>query len=185
MKVKDIIKISATLLGKDNVVTALAMPLDFADNTTLREINAFTTLLNSMLIELASTYVPMLKTEEVGGVTEIVFKNLSENAIRIVEALDKDKNSISYTQKPDALKTKTPCYYLVYEYIPAQYDLEDSVGYTQNDITETIIAYGLSAEYCISEARYLEAVAFHEKYLEGIKSRSKIQNGKTVARKWA
>ena len=184
MKVKDIIKISATLLAKDNVAGYLTTEGAQADKNTLREINVLITLLNGLLTELASTYVPMQKIEQTGGATEIEFCNLSENAIRIIDAQDKDKNSINYVHHTKSIKTSSPCYYLVYEYIPTQYDLEDSIGYDPKDITETIIAYGLCAEYCITEARYSEAIVFHEKYVEGIKSRKQTKNGKTVARQW-
>jgi hypothetical protein len=185
MKVKDIIKTSATLLAKDNVVRYLATENSEVDTNTLREVNVFTTLLNCLVSELAGTYVPMKKTEEIGEKNEILFKDLSENAIRIIDVLDKDKNSISFAQYTDKIKTTSLIHYVVYEYIPTQFGLNDSLSYTSKDVSKIVLAYGLCAEYCITEARYDEAMVFHEKYIEGIKSRNKTKNGKVVARVWA
>lgn len=185
MKVKDIIKASAMMLSKDNVVGYLTNENTNNDANTLREVNVFTTLLNCLLNELAGTYIPMKKTEKIDGKLEVEFKDLSENVVKIVEVLGENEERVIYEQKTQKLIAYAPCYYVTYEYVPSYYSLSDTIGYTHKDVSKTALSYGLCSEYLISEARYKEAMVFHEKYVEAIKNIQKTKNKKTVARKWA
>ena len=184
MKVKDIIKTAGTLLSKDNVVGFLIDENTNNDKNTLRDVNVFITLLNCLLCELAGTYIPMKKVENLNGETQIFFKNLSENVVRILSVFKKDGEKISYKQDVEKIQTSSPAYYIEYEYMPAYYDLNDVIGYSHKDVSKTVLAHGLCCEYLLSEARYSEAMIFHEKYVNGIASHKKCKNSKTVARVW-
>ncbi len=184
MKIKDIIKTSSALLGKENVLGYLTDQNTFNDKLTLYEVNLFTTLLNGLICELAGTYIPMIKTEKLNGETEIYFKNLTENAIRILDVLGENEKSVSYSLTAEKIKANSKCYSVVYEYVPSNYNLEDVIGYTAKDVPKTVLAYGLCAEFCISQARYSEALIFHDKYVSGIEKKQKRKNAKTVARLW-
>lgn len=184
MKIKDIIKTSSALLGKENVLGYLTDQTTFNDKFTLYEVNLFTTLLNNLLSELAGTYIPMVKTEKVNGATEVYFKNLTENAIRILDVLDFNERPVAYSLTAEKIKANSTFYYVVYEYVPTNYNLEDVIGYTAKDVSKTVLAYGLCAEFCISQARYSEALIFHDKYVNGIEKKQKRKNAKTVARLW-
>ena len=179
MKVKDIIKTSATLLGKENVVKYLTDENQETDLITLSEVNTFVTLLNTLLEELASGYIPMVKTEDIGGKQKVAFSDLTEKILKIVAFYNANGNEVSYTQNTDHAIVYGYAETISYEYLPSSYGLNDVIGYTK-EITVLSLAYGLAGEFCITQGRYEEGVFFHQKFVDSIENVKKIK-GKTMA----
>ena len=183
MKIKDVIKNSALLIGKQNVLTYLEN--DVTDGATLATVNNMTALINLVINELACTYVPMVKSEmQVAESSKIYYTALSERPLRILSVTDKRGN--------DILKQSTPEYVVVngngavieYEFLPPNFGLEDEFNFSNAQITERILSYGLSAEVCISEGRFDEAVTWHERYVQEISMILTPKNAFLKQRRW-
>ena len=172
MKIKDIIKASATLLGKENVLSYLG-DASSANKETLSEVNVFTNLANLLLVELACSYIPMQKTEDVNGQLEIAFNDLSEKVVKVIDVLGCFGKSINYLVKTDRIVCSENPISVVYQYLPSNYALTDDIAYTEKDVSVSVLSYGLCAEFCITEARYEEAIFFHEKYILGLEKLKK------------
>ena len=183
MKVKDIIKTSATILSKENVVKYLSSEDAETDLVTLSEVNTFVTLLNTILEELASGYVAMVKTENLHGKTTISFKDLTEKAIKIIGFYDANGQEIGFSQYEDHAVVYGYASTICYEYIPSSYGLNDVIGYT-TEVTLSALANGLCAEFCITEGRYEEGVFFHEKFVSQIENSKTLKSKKMAVRVW-
>lgn len=167
MTVKEIIKTSATLLGREEVVKYIDGGQGDAD--TLSKVNVLTRLINLVINELAGSFIPMIKSEEISVLNDkIYYKDLSENLLNIVSVTDMHGNEISYEKKHEYIAVNLKNAIVEYEYLPANYGLEDSVGYEENQVSSRVLAYGLAAEFCITEGAFDEAVMWHKRYADGI-----------------
>lgn len=167
MTVKDIIKLTAVLLGRENIV--LYNHDDKADSNTLYQVDVLTRCTNLVVNELASTYVPMIKREQVnsnGG--KVNFSELSENALKILKVYDVNGNELECKFHPEYLQANKSVGEILYRYIPSNYGYTDIMGYKETEVPARIIAYGVTAEYCLTERMFEDACAWHKKYMDGI-----------------
>lgn len=167
MTVKEIIKLAAVLLGRENV--ALYGEGDQADSETLYQIDVLTRCVNLVVNELSNTYVPMVKCEEVNMSDGTVrFSDLAENALKIIGLYDCAGNELSYRQYPEYIKAERPVCKVSYRYIPANYGYTDEIGYRETEVPARIIAFGTVAEFCLTERMFEDACSWHKRYMDGI-----------------
>ncbi len=184
MTIKEIIKISATYLGMEDVIKYL-LELEEGEYT-LTEIDTLTRLANMVINELACSYVPLTVREQL--ITErrmINFSDLSECALEIICAYDTDKEPVEYEQFPEYIISPSMIASVEYRYLPSNYGLTDKVGYNENQVPARVIAYGVVSEYCLTERRFDESVMWHQKYLDAISDICTPKNSKIKQRRWA
>ena len=185
MTVKEIIKLSATLLGREDIKSYVDGREFASDSDTKRAVDNMIELLNLVVNELCVTYVPMIKTEKVQSINgKVEYKNLSERPIKIYQALDFNGEKLSFNAKPLYLTTSNDVKSVEYSFIPEQYGYEDQIGYTEKDISIRALAFGLCSEFCIVEGEFDKAVVWHERYIDAIKEVCFPKNGRCKQRSW-
>lgn len=168
MKLKDIMKNAAIYLGLSSVK-------DYLDNAgnatseTLKAVDLLAGLSNLVIAELASTYVPMLFSETVtatGG--KIYFSALSKDPVKITSVKDGYGNDTAFKVFPEYVEVKDGVYGITYQYIPSNYAVTDDIGYKDKEVPPSAFSYGLCAEYCITQCRFEEAVAWRKRYIAAL-----------------
>lgn len=184
MYIKDILKASALLLGKENVLTYLNG--DQSNLSTLVTINNMTSLANLVISELASTYIPMVKKETISVRDQkIYYTDLSERVLSILSVTDSSGKEVCYKTFHEYIFATASVVEVEYEFSPPNYDLLDNVNFSNPQVDERVLAYGLNAEVCISEARFEEAVTWHKRYVDAIATICKPKNLTVKERRWA
>lgn len=166
MTVKDVIKLTATLLGRENIIEYLKT--DEGDSNTLYQVDVMTRCANIVINELSTTYVPMCICEDVMPVDgKVYFVDLKESPLKILKVYSSNGKETNfsfhheYLITPDARKIE-------YQYIPANYGITDTVGYKERQVPVRVLAYGTAAEYCLTERAFDDAVTWHKKYMDAI-----------------
>lgn len=184
MNIKDVIKTSALLLNREDVVNYLN--LGQGDLETLSTVNKLTSLVNLVISELASTYVPMIKVEQVvvkNG--NVLYTNLSERVLGIVDVRDTNNVQLNFEVKANGIEVKAERVVVEYEFLPPNFDLGDIVNFSNARVDERVLSYGLIAEFCITEGRFEEAVTWHKRFVEELSLICCPKNVNTKQRRWA
>lgn len=185
MTVKEIIKLVALMQGRENVLEYLDGQNALASEELLKIVNALTGLTNLVINELACTYIPMVKVERVsvdGG--RIYYKDLKERPLKIVALYGVNGNSLEYTQNAEYITVSAAEVEVEYHYAPANYGLEEVIGYTEMNVPARVIAYGVLSELCISEGRFDEAVTWHKRYIDALSDICLPKNAVIRKRRW-
>ncbi len=187
MTVKEILSVCATCIGREDVVEYLKDPRsDGVGKDTVSAVSTMVRLLNIVLTELASSYIPMFISEKI--TTEngrFNLSNLCESALEIEKIFDDYGNEISYKISGEYVYLGSGIATVKYKYIPKNYDLEDQIGYTEKDVSKMTLACGLSAEFSISEGDFEQAVMWHKRFVDGVSSVCLPKSTKTKSRYWA
>lgn len=185
MKLKSIIRLSAELLSLDDVCSVLDGKTEAEDNTQ-EIIDRLVSVFNIVTGELSSAYLPLERIDEVKVVNDkISFTAFQKRPVRILEVFDKDGNVLKFTHDSSNISVSGVTVAKVrYNYVAEDYRLTDDVGYTERNISKTVLAYGVCAEFCLTERRFDEAVMWHERFEEGIKARILPKSKKITARRW-
>jgi hypothetical protein len=165
MIIKDVIKLSATFLGRENVVRYLETEEQTSDLNLLATVDTLTRCANLVINELAVSYVPMLKKERVkakGG--RVFYSDLSERVLEIMGAFDLDGNQIYFKQSPEYIETSYDEYMVEYACLPLNLGINDKTGYDEGRLPARVIAYGVTAEFCFTEHAFDESVLWHNRF---------------------
>ena len=185
MTVKEIIKTTATLLNREDVKRYIDGESFSVDSDTKKAVDRLVELLNLVINELSLSYVPMTKIEQVNPIKgKVYYSSLKERALTIIEVLDGDGHSLDFTQTIEYVKTHDSARTIKYAYIPKNYTLSESIGYSETDIPLRALAYGLSAEFCLTEGEFEQAVLLHGKYVDVLKEICLPKNGSIRKRSW-
>lgn len=177
MKVKEVLKSASVMIGREDVAKYLEDDSVEVGVNTLPTVNVLVSLLNLVVGELAGTFIPMIKREKVKAVGgKIYYAALSERCVKVVGTYLLDGSQTDYDFTPEFMRVYADEILVEYEYIPPNYDLAGDIGYTEKEITASTLAYGLCAEYCISQGDFDQAVMWHERYVDSISCHRKLKN---------
>ena len=176
MTVKDVLKTSANMLGREDIVSYLSDGQTFGEDT-LPAVGIMVSLLNLVISELSGTFIPMVKIEE-KQVTDgkVYYSSLTERCLRVVSVKDLSGMDVDYGYTPEYMQLGLNKVYVEYEYAPHNYGLDEVIGYDENLVSVGTLAYGLCAEYSICKGSFDEAVMWHERYVQSVRDRKKIKN---------
>lgn len=174
---KDIIKLTATMLGLDSVIEYLDGKIEADDeiNKTINELLIYTSYI---LREITKDYYPLSETEELftNESCEINFSDFSKNVIAIKDIKNELNMSVEFNLYPTYVKLGTPNskYTITYNYtLPKVTDINDEIN-LPFDLDYFVVCYGVASEYALSKLLYDEADMWQAKFknsLENIKSR--------------
>lgn len=181
MKVKDVVKISATHLNMPTVVEYCNNG-GTIDQEILKEVEKLTLLTNLVVTELSEAYIPVNKVESVVPKNRRVeFSALKHNPIKIVGVFDGEGREIDYKLygtyvEGDGIEI------ISYQYVPPVREFEDDLDYDEGVISTALLALGLSAEYCLTIGRFDEAVMWRKRFVAGVKEKICPKNRKIKGR---
>ena len=184
MTIKDIIKISATYLGKNNVIGYLSENSGNYGDAVV-QIDNLTRCANLVIGELAASYFPMEKSEnKVSENGRVPFSSFTEEVTRVMDVCDLNGGKVSYKVKPLFIEVDCPSVVVKYRYLPSNYGLTDAIGYNETQVSARIIAYGVCSEYSIIERNFDESIAWRNRFNEEIKKLILPKNGTAKKRSW-
>lgn len=185
MKIKEIIKIAATFVAEEKVVSSLSADTVETDDSILSRIDLFTRLSNLVISELAASYIPMRKEETLTAESGIVkYSSLKENPLVILGVYDSYGNKTPFTQFPEYMRVCGGRVTVVYAYSPSNAGIDEEIGYNERDVSAEVIALGVAAEYCVTQGRIEEAVTFRKRYSDGVERFCMPQNKRIKRRGW-
>ena len=178
MVFNEIIKNTALMVNREDVVNYINYETDLTGEDTYPTLNLMTNLLNLVIRELAGTFIPMVKVESVQAQNNrVYYSSLLNTCLKVKKVYDEFGNEINFSITPEYLKVDNQNIKVEYEYIPPNYYLTDEIGYTEKDISQTALCYGLASEFCICKGNFEEAVMWHDRYVNSICAQRKIKNG--------
>ncbi len=184
MTVKEIIRTTAVLLGKEHVV-------DEIDNgggnaVAQKEISQMVTLCNLVISELARRKFPMTTEQILSEPSKTVrFIVMRYNVVELLEAYDVDGNAVAFTVDGDVANADREVYKIKYTYEPPVYAPDDDVDFIRKYKSLRIFSYGLAAEVCMSESRFREAALWRKKFEKAVADVVRIKNVKIKPRCWS
>lgn len=185
MTIKEIIKNTATMIGREDIVKCLESNVDYQSQALKDNVNTLVKLANLVINELACSFVPMVTVEKISAQDgKVYYTSLSNNPLKIIGIYDNYGN--------DVLKKITATFAMVsasevlveYSFFPKTYALEDNVGYQEKDVPMRVLCYGLCAEFALSMGCYKDAVMWHGRYEDGLVEFYKPSNSKIKRREW-
>ena len=183
MTVKDIIKVQALLVGRQDVFDYLSDKTQNPETATIKTVDLMVNCANLILSELACTYIPMTTTF-VASEGEIVFADLPERIIEIQSLKDRSGREKSYKFTPEKISGLNKGDVLEYSYLPSNYGLDETVGYDEIQIPVRLLAYAVASEYLLTERAFDEAVMWRNRYVNELGDMVKVKNHKIKARRW-
>ena len=185
MLVKDIIKNSATLIGREDVVQYIdgnnSMPGEFTTNT----VDVMVRLLNLVVNELAGSFVPLVATEWLRATDgKILYQDLSYRVKEVLKVFDVNGDEALISVENTFIKVKSDNVQVEYSFFPDELNLNAEIGYQEKDVPLRVLCYGLLAEYSISQGCFKDAVMWHDRYADELIEYSKPKNAKIKRRDW-
>ncbi len=185
MTIKEIVKTSAALLSREDVCDYLSGKQEGVGDETVPALNTMVTLLNLVISELSATYIPMVKSEQAeisGG--KLYYTQLKNTPLKVINVYDMQGREMLYSENALYLQIDAKQAVIEYEFVPPIYGLDEVIGYTEKDISQGALSFGLAAEYSICKGAFDEAVMWHKRYVDSVNASRKIQNKKIKARSW-
>lgn len=185
MKIKDVIKLSATYLNREEILSYLEGNANDVDENLLIQIDTFTRCANVVISELASTYLPLIKNEEfTADSKKLYFKDLKERILSVKGVYDLSLNSTDFSVSTEYVQTEVGKGVICYQYMPGNYGIDDEIGYTEKDITPRILCFGVLGEFCLTERRFDESVMWRNRYVDEIANLVRPKNKSVKQRRF-
>ena len=186
MQIKDIIKMAALMSNRKEIIDYIDGNTQNVGVETPTQVDNMVGLTNLVINELATTYIPMVKTKTVNSVGgKIYYSRLDDKILKIRSVFLNDGTSVNFTQMPEYILLNHLTVTVEYEYSPPTYLIDQEIGYAEKDVPARVIAYGLLAELAISEGRFDDAVTFHKRYVSSIELLCLPKNSMIRKRSWA
>ncbi len=189
MTIKDIIKISATYLGDEEVIAYLNEVTDTndisdaSDNSTLSLIDTYTRCANVVISELATSFVPMIKEEQIEK-EKITYTELGERLIKIFGVYNDKGEEVKYTSNTTQIVLKEFPAKIVYAFVPSNCGLFDNIDFSEQKITAEVLALGVVAEVYLTRHAFSESLTFRKRYSDAVTSLIPPKNSTTKERRW-
>ncbi len=172
---QDIIKLSATFLGLDDVVTYLSITSDDSPSDEVAaKINQLIIFTNYIVREITREYYPLKHEETVTSSDEgvISFTSLSKSAVAIKDVKNCLGLSVKYSIYPEFINVDNANakYNVFYNYAPEAIEsIEDDIELPFG-LDYFIVCYGIASEYALSKGLYEEANMWESKFINSLKN---------------
>ena len=189
MTVGDVLKNVGIMIGRQDVTDFFGEQINIG-NDTYEDVLLLLKILNIVVSELSSTYLPLVASQEVEFYNgEFAYLDLEKKVVKIVDVHDCLGNKVAFKEDVEVVKLEgsypdSTMLTICYQYMPEDYYEDSEIGYSEKDIPARVIAYGVAAEYCINQARFEEAVMHHNRYVLGIQEMKGPKNKTIKSRSW-
>ncbi len=175
---KDIIKLTATFLGLDDVVNYLDASEPEKDESNEKIINELIVYLNYVVREVTKEYYPLSRQDKVTSneQCQIPYSSLEKSAVSIKDVKNSLGLSVKFELYPEYISVQSAQkeYFVSYNYTPASVSNIDDELVLPLGLDYFVISYGIASEYALSKLLYDEAELWQTKFrnsLERVKSR--------------
>ncbi len=186
MLVKEIIINASTLIGREDVVQYLKDEQIEPEQKTIDTVDVMVRLLNIVVSELASSFVPMIVNEDyVAKNGKVIYSELNYRPKEILKAYDDAGNDKLLGVEHTFARVGETNVQVEYACFPPELTVDGEINYTEKDVTKNTLAYGLLAEYAITQGCFKDAVMWHDRYADNINELVKPKNAMLKRREWA
>ncbi len=186
MKVKEIIELALLFLDKED----LLQYVPFGTESVLpdleeKEIVHLKKCFNLVYNEIATSYIPLLKTENVVFENNVLpYSKISKNIVEVRKLISNGKN-VNYTLEEDGLHANVKNASLTYNYSPDELDFDDDVFMFGGKLSERVLAYGIAMEFSLISGLYDDAEVWETRFYSGLKEAySKKSEIRLPDRRW-
>ena len=170
MKIKNVIKLAAELVGRLDISEYLDNGLTEDVSASKEDVDRFLSAYNSALLFTASEFEPLSAFYRAEGVDSVLFSDLKDRAIGVISVKDEMGNELDYEIKIDrlALKKQQSVAIVCYRYLPEDRGLDGETDYgLASKITPRVLAYGTAAEFCQMSGDVAGYKQWREKFERG------------------
>lgn len=185
MKVVDIIKQSATMLGLTEAEQALETLTEETEAAVLsnEEVYGLFNLFKYSIQELCTNYVPVAAIETIKTYNKAIEINKLTNFIR-VQNIFKNEEMVKYKIINRCIYFEEDGEYSIqYATYPQIERLLEDIDFLSN-FSPDIVVLGLSAYYALSKGRFDEFEIFHSQYVEKAESIKNLKMFNLPQRRW-
>ena len=170
MRIIDIVKSVALLVGLDGVTSILNGELCEETTTSQKEVELLVTCYNVVAEEIASEYFKLKAVDtlvpDASGVCSLT--SLTYAPTEILKVYNTSGNQIKPVILQDKIVTLNNIM-VEYSYIPPYKNLNDVSDYKNTCITKRVLSYGVATEFCLIKGSFEEASVWHQKYVDALK----------------
>lgn len=161
MTVRETVLLAAKILGIDEGVNAY---FDGESNEMQAQAERLLSAFHLAECSLALDYIPLHAEDEVYAMSgRVDFSALENSPVRILGVTDIYGEPIAYTLYSKYLKTASGVVKVQYTYTPSVKELDDECAFDML-CSDSIVVYGLLAEYCLGVGLVAEAAEWDRKW---------------------
>lgn len=175
MQLKEIVELAAVLLGLQTTLDCGAFALTAEESQIKQIIDANDDLkllvrcANLVYKEVACDYLPLSTSETVfteDGTVE--YGSLSRQLLEVESITDEKGSKIKFNCFASCLSTSKGKVTITYNYVPRSAEFFDTLDYSNNKISDRILAYGTAAEFCLISGQGQDAVVWDKRYKDAL-----------------
>ena len=181
MFIKQIVIAAAILLNKLNVVKYIEKKQTEGDAKDMAD--KLTRLVILVIGELAMQGIYVIKTESFSIKDgKVQFTSLGSRPLKVLKVEDAKGNEYPFEVFSKHLVTDERASSITYAYGIQNETLESKIFFSEYQISESIIANAVAAEYLLTVNEFESAVTFHDKFVKGIEGIKTVKNTKVKER---
>lgn len=173
MNVKNILKITSTLLQMDDVNSALSAEIYNPSSDIEAEIKNMLASLNYVISIVACDYYPVIAKKEITTTNGIISNSniCSTNQILgVKKVLSENSTNLEFKTTYDGIETRSGKVNVIYAYFPADVTISSDFDYFPIKLTERIFAYGVAGEYLFMKGNVDDASMWDLRFKEALRS---------------
>lgn len=185
MKILDIIKNSAELLGLNNERDLLDNATTSAEENLLEnlEIKKLFNLIKFSIQELCTHYIPVFTRQEISTTNKKFALSNLNNFIRVNNVYKDDKPIKFKIINRNLEFSENGIYTVKYTTYPAVNSIFDDIDFLANFGLD-VICFGLCAYYCLANGMFQDFESFHNSYISKAESIKDLRIFELPARRW-
>ena len=185
MKIIEIIKHSAELLGLDNERDLLEAGSSSTEDSLLenKEIKKLFNLIKFSIQELCTHYVPVCTSQEISTTNKRYPLSNLNNYVRLIN-VSKDGQTVKFKIINRNLEFSEDSTYTVnYMTYPTIDSMYDEIDFLSNFSSDALV-FGLCAYYCLTSGMFEDFDSFYDKYITKAESLKDLKIFELPARRW-
>lgn len=167
MTVKEIIKNVCIYLGKEELLNSSFFETNGQELTKqqTKDINKMVECLNYVTEELATEYLPIIKTKQIKLTSGVINLNeIDEDLMEIISVKTINGRTLRYLISNDKMICLATNVEISYKVYPKTLDVNSMAENFGGKISARVIAYGVASEYCFLEMLYDDATLWESRY---------------------
>lgn len=181
MYIKQIVIAAAILLNKLNVVKYIEKKQ--VDGDAKEMTDKLTRLVMLVIGELSMQGIYVIKTQNFSAIDgKVQYTALRSKPHKILKIEDAEGNEYPFETFAEYFLTDKRASSITYAYGIQNETLDSEIIFSDYQITESIIANAVAAEYLLTVNEFESAVTFHDKFVKGVEGIKTVKNTKVKER---
>lgn len=176
MKVREVIKDAARLIGDEGLYSALGDETTALTDENKKKADVMLKCYNDAQYEVATKRMPLI-AEEIFSGGKILYKSFKHTPSKILK-VSKNGENVNCEIYADYLTSKFGKIAVKYEYIPADKSINDDFDYANTKIGKVPFAYAVAASYCLITGRFSESKNWESRFSEYFETSPKKYSGR-------